>query len=139
MKNRVQPSPNNQSKGALREWSGNSEHSAIGSNYQILSTPVQHRCSDFRPCCWEKRMAGRGGRDRTKSGLKRPSASALHSLIGSPALSLALNLHAWRLIRADERFGACRRNQRTTCFKLLDQCCPIKSRIDSTGCRVRHL
>src|SRR6267143_2069076 len=46
-----QPSPNNQSKGALREWSGNSEHSAIGSNYQILSTPVQHRCSDFRPCC----------------------------------------------------------------------------------------
>jgi len=50
MKNRVQPSPNNQSKGALREWSGNSEHSAIGSNYQILSTPVQHRCSDFRPC-----------------------------------------------------------------------------------------
>src|SRR6267143_6955641 len=49
MKDRVQPSPNNQSKGALREWSGNSEHSAIGSNYQILSTPVQHRCSDFRP------------------------------------------------------------------------------------------
>jgi len=46
---RVQPSPNNQSKGALREWSGNSEHSAIGSNYQILSTPVQHRCSDFDP------------------------------------------------------------------------------------------
>jgi CheY-like chemotaxis protein len=24
-------------------------------------------------------------------------------------------------------------------FIILDQCCPIKSRIDSTGCRVRHL
>src|SRR6516162_6668345 len=48
MKNEVQPSPSNQNNSALREWSGSSETSVIGSNHPILN-PAKHKRSDFRP------------------------------------------------------------------------------------------